>query len=463
MLSPAGLYPYVLTWVIALGICRHATAARAVAFLVTALLIGQSLRPAVLLRTWVSPTPVPARQGFHRLARAFDRPWLASAHLTPCLVRAALALVPRAAVTHLALDGVRCGPWEILVIGVVWDKRVLPVGWAVLPYPWPKRRLKPTACALIRQVAARWPPDRPVHLVADRGFPSRDLFRTLAAVGWGWTVRLGARSLLTVDGAAGWAKALLATAHAGRWQTYPVAAYGSAAPVVQGHLMVGKDLTVLPSHQANPGSLAHRMQRQRQRTAQIGRKHQAKRGTTGDAAATDHWVILFTTHSTARAAATSYRQRWPLESSFRDAQGGWDGRTGWDLERTLGRVTAAGRVERVVGLWAVGALIQTWIGVATMGAGVPAVVTTELAGWTTTGRLSVWARGRLALRDGSGRLHDWLGQTLTAGAATVAAAPPLHPHAVALPTTPPTADRLAAERRSTIVILDHKPAHSYCL
>jgi len=190
----------VATWLVALGVCRRATAARSLAFLVTALPVGQRLRPAVVLRAWPSPAPVPARQGFKRLARAFDRPWLASAHRSPCLARAALALVPRQEPTHLALDGVRCGAWEVLVIGVVWDKRVLPVGWAVLPYPWPKRRPKPTACAPIRRVAAGWPVDRPVRLLADRGFPGRDLFRTLAAAGWGWTVRLGTRSLLTVDG-----------------------------------------------------------------------------------------------------------------------------------------------------------------------------------------------------------------------------------------------------------------------
>jgi hypothetical protein len=435
MLSPAALYPYVLTWLVALGVCRHVTAARSLAFLVTALLVGQSLRPAVLLRTWLSPTPVPARQGFKRLARAFDRPWLASAHLSPCLVRAALVLMPGQDLTHLALDGVRCGKWEVLVIGVVWDKRVLPVGWAVLPYPWPKRRLKPTACALIRQVAAVWPPDRPAHLVADRGFPSRDLFRTLEAVGWGWTVRLGARSLVTVDGEARWAKALLATAKAGHWQAYAAAAYGSAAPLVRGHLMVGKDLTVLPAHQANPSSLAYRTHRQDQRHAQIGRKHEAKRGGKGDAAATDGWVILFTTHVTARAAAASYRLRWPLESSFRDAQNGGDGRAGWDLERTLGRVREADRVERIVGLWALGTLIQTWVGVGTTVATVPAVVAAEVASWTTTGRVSIWMRGRLALTDRRGRLDDWIGQRLSTGATLVAAAPPVRPHPVALPTT----------------------------
>src|SRR5207245_3366060 len=66
-----------------------------------------------------------------------------------------------------------CGGWEVFTLGVVWHGRVLPVGWAVLPYPWPKGRFTPTVCALIRQVAAVWPAERPVHLVADRGFPSR--------------------------------------------------------------------------------------------------------------------------------------------------------------------------------------------------------------------------------------------------------------------------------------------------
>src|SRR5712675_437576 len=76
--------------------------------------------------------------------------------------------------------------------------RVLPVGWAVLPYPWPKGRFTPTVCALIRQVAAVWPAERPVHLVADRGFPSRQFLWTLCQVRWGWTVRLRATHRVTL-------------------------------------------------------------------------------------------------------------------------------------------------------------------------------------------------------------------------------------------------------------------------
>src|SRR5215204_3806875 len=110
-------------------------------------------------------------------------------------LRAAVALVApegpgaTAGLRHLALDSVRCGPWEVFTLGLVWQGRVLPVGWAVLPYPWPKRQFTPTVCALVRQVAQAWPAATPApHLVADRAFPSRRLFGTLQAVGWGWTI-----------------------------------------------------------------------------------------------------------------------------------------------------------------------------------------------------------------------------------------------------------------------------------
>src|SRR5437016_12213713 len=173
--SAPELYPFIEAWIQALpaSTALHATALHALAHLVTALLIGQSVRPTALMRALSSPLPVPARQRYKRVARAWTRPWLSPAWLVPRLVPAALALVPaeRDGVTHLALDSVRCGGWGVFTLGVVWHGRVRPVGWAVLPYPWPKGRFTPTVCALIRQVAAVWPVERPVHLVADRGFP----------------------------------------------------------------------------------------------------------------------------------------------------------------------------------------------------------------------------------------------------------------------------------------------------
>jgi hypothetical protein len=426
MPSPMELYPLVQAWLQALGGPPQPAAQCALAHLVTALLVGQSLRPSALMRALLSPTPVPARQRYKRVARALERPWLTPAWLTPRLVRAALAVVapdgpgPTAGLTHLALDSVRCGPWEIFTLGVVWHGRVLPVGWAVLPYPWPKRQFTPTVCALARQVAAAWPAERPAHLVADRGFPSRPLFATLRALGWGWTIRLRAKSWVTVAGQPQWVRALLAGARVGRWTTRP-GAYGSGAQALAGTLVVGRGLPVLPWHQSTPGSLRHRAAQQAKRRQRVATKHRRPRA---DASVeTDAWVVLFTTHATWRAATASYRRRWATEGSYRDAQSGWDGQHGWDLEAVVARLPTAARVERVVGLWALGTLLQTWVGVQVGPATAPAAVQAVVAQWTTTGRLSVWARGRLALTDPSGALRDWLPAMLRAGARRVTPGP----------------------------------------
>jgi hypothetical protein len=132
-------------------------------------------------------------------------------------------------------------------------------------------------------------------------------------------------------------------------------------------------------------------------------------------------VALFTSHATWRAALTSYRRRWAIEGSFRDAQGGWDGRHGWDLEPVLGRQPTAQRAAALVGLWALGTLAQSWLGDRVGRADAPAAVRGAVAGWTTTGRLSVWARGQLALREGDPALGGWLRATLAAGADRLAA------------------------------------------
>src|SRR5438552_14670903 len=145
VLSAPELYPLIEAWIQALpSSCGlHATTWSALAHLVTELLVGQSLRPTALMRAFSSALPVPARQRYKRVARAWTRPWLSPAWLVPRLVPAALALVPaeRDGVTHLALDSVRCGGWEVFTLGVVGHGRVLPVGWSVLPYPWPNGRL----------------------------------------------------------------------------------------------------------------------------------------------------------------------------------------------------------------------------------------------------------------------------------------------------------------------------------
>jgi len=171
--------------------------------LMGALLHGQSPTPSALMRALLSPTPVPARQRYKRVARALDRPWLTSAWLTPRLVRAVRALLPSeksGATAHSALDSMCRGRWEAFTVGVVWRGRMAPVAWAVLPYPWPKGRVTPTVCALVAQAAAAWSQGetRAAHLVADRAFPGKRLFTALRRAGWGWTIRLRAPMPVTL-------------------------------------------------------------------------------------------------------------------------------------------------------------------------------------------------------------------------------------------------------------------------
>lgn len=62
MLSPVELYPAVQAWLQVVGAVPHGAAVASVAQVVTALLLGQSLRSASLARTLVSLPGVHARQ-----------------------------------------------------------------------------------------------------------------------------------------------------------------------------------------------------------------------------------------------------------------------------------------------------------------------------------------------------------------------------------------------------------------
>jgi hypothetical protein len=185
--------------------------------------------------------------------------------------------------------------------------------------------------------------------VADRAFPSRTLFRTLRALHWGWTVRLRAPLHVHADGQDLLGHALLARAWPSGWTVWPDA-YGWGTQGVPATLVVGRALPVLPLHQRTAGTPRHRACRQAERQRYAGVRE------------TDACLVLCPTHSTRPAAVRSYRGRWATEGSYRDAQRGWDGQHGWDLEPVLRQARSRGQVERVVGLWALGTLLRTWIG-----------------------------------------------------------------------------------------------------
>lgn len=421
MPAPSVLYAMLLDWLYAMEYPQHLTARRTLAVHLAAVLVGQSLRPAARMRALLSAVTVPARQRYLRAARALGRPSLSPERLTPFLLRAVLALVgpDRHGYTHLALDSVRCGPWEVLTLGVVWHSRVVPVGWAVLPYPWPRGWFTPTVCRVVTQVAQAWPADRPAHLVADRGFPSIRLFQTLQALGWVWTVRLQARSCVVVAGQVQRVRSLLGQTPGGAWDTY-TATYGSGAHAIPGSLVVGRPQRRIPRHQRGWGSRRARERQQVRRLHHLARKH--PRQAPDASVETTGWLVLFTSLVQPRMARAAYRRRWAVEGSYRDAQGGWDGQHGWDLEPVVTRLPTAEAVARLVGLWALSALVQMWVG--DQVAHGPAPVRVVTAQWTTTRRLSLWARGRLVFTDPSGDLTVWLQMTLNRGTQRIASAPP---------------------------------------
>lgn len=414
MLSPVQLYPAVLDWIHALKVAPEGPAAESVANLVTGLLVGQSVRSAALTRAQVSVRTVRARQRYRRVARALTRPWLSSQQVTVHLVRAALSLVDDP-VPHLAMDTVRCGAWEAITVGVVWHGRVLPIAWEVMSYPWPKGQFTPTVIRLLQRIGAVWPTDRLPHLVADRGFPSLKLFRCLEQLGWGWTIRLRAKLNVGMDGGVHAVRDLIQASRAGQWTCRPIT-YGTGRQRVAGHLVIGRGdaLPVLPRHQANPGSLRHRQRQQTQRQREVRGKHPSRR--TSLAQQTDGWVVLFTSHTDWLPASQSYTTRWTTEGTYRDAQSGYDGQHGWNLEDAVARLTDATHVDHLLGLWALGTLLQTWVGHALTQPALPQLVRDVQAQWTTSNRLSVWMRGRFAFSDPSTDLHPWLLQSLKDGA-----------------------------------------------
>jgi hypothetical protein len=429
VLPPEALYSALLPLLQALAWIPHATGQAAMAHVLTSLLVAQSLHPADLMRTTLSPLDVPARQRYKRLARVWTRPWLSPALLTRVLVRAALRLVASAPPPRapdggwvLILDSARCGCWEVFTLSLAWHGRALPLGWAVLPYPWPKGRFTPTACALLRALAQVWPPDQPVHLLADRGFPSQELFGTLRQLGWGWTVRIRAMSYLRVAGQECWAKELLEARTKPAWRSWPCR-YGAEPTAPGGTLVIGQGLPVIPWHQRTPGSLRHRAAQRAARRRHLQSKHPGRPA--DGAAQTDAWVILFSSCPQVHAVARVYRLRWATEGSYRDGQGGWDGRHGWDIEAVLMRQPTVARAERFVGLWAVGTLLQCWIGAQTLRAAGENPGAAGARQWATTPRLSVWARGHFALTDPRGHLGGWLEQALADAAIRLRQAPPV--------------------------------------
>ena len=183
-------YEPVYRWVKQVLGQTHTTVIVTVAWAVLCLLVAQRVTSAALARALPAEHAGSGRSCLRRVRRWWTGPTLDQAMISPVLICLALALLPTAQLVVVALDTTRLGPWEVWLAGIVVAGRTLPIGWSVIPYPWPKGRFRATTLALVQQLQRAFPAGVRWRLVADRGFPSAVLFAQLRQGGTDFSVRL---------------------------------------------------------------------------------------------------------------------------------------------------------------------------------------------------------------------------------------------------------------------------------
>src|SRR2546427_8148436 len=171
-------YRPVHRWVKQVLGSTHTTVVVTVAWAVLCLLAAQRVTAAALARALPAEHTGSGRSCLRRVRRWWSGPALDQATISPALIRLALTLLA-AEQPVVALDTTRLGPWEVWLAGIVVAGRTLPIGWAVIPYPWPKGRFRTTTVALLQRLQDAFPPSVSWSVVADRGFPSALLFAHL--------------------------------------------------------------------------------------------------------------------------------------------------------------------------------------------------------------------------------------------------------------------------------------------
>ncbi len=400
MTASAVGYEHVQEWVKTRLGRTQATVVQTVAWAVLCLLLAQRVTPAALARALPAEQAGRARARLTRVRRWWTGPPLDQTMVSPQLIHAALALLLPGQSAVVALDTTRLGPWEVWLAGIVVAGRTLPIGWAVIPYPWPKGRFRTTTFALIRRLQTAFPPGVPWTLVADRGFPSALLFAHLRQGGTRFSVRLRLSDWVTVAHVYATVAAHL---EAGRLvdgqRTAATMGRGRPdQPLVPGWVVVSAAVVAPPKHKQNPGTLRERARRAKahaqHRAHKQGRKTKPPSATAQRYAQT--WV-LFTTAPTVGQAVAEYAQRMPIEETFRD----WH--SGWGVRAAVVDLPTEAMVNRLIGVVCLTYNLQMHLG---QRVSVDPRGQQRRAQWTVTDRVSwFWCGQRLFDDPG----HDWSG------------------------------------------------------
>lgn len=393
-------YERVDGWVKGLLAGTHRTVVRTVAGMVLCLLLAQRLTPAALARALPAEQPGTGRARLTRLQRWRAGPPLDQALVSPALVRQALATLEAGAPVVVALDTTRLGRWEVWLAGIVVGGRVLPVGWAVCPYPWPKGRFRATTLALIQRLQAAFPPGVRWTLVADRGFPSAALFGQLRAGGTAFSVRLRLSDWVTVAGVYATVADHLDTGRVrvGQRTAATIGRGRPDQPLVPGWVVVSQAVADLPRHKRNPGTARERAARAK-RAAQH-RRHKQGRKTKAPSAAVQRyaqtWVLLTTAPTVAQAVA-EYGGRMAIEETYRD----WH--SGWGVRAAVVDLPTEAMVERLIGVVCLTYRLQMELG---RRLSADPVGRARRVQWTVTDRVSWFWCGQQLFTDPG---YDWRG------------------------------------------------------
>jgi hypothetical protein len=369
-----------------------------VAWAVLCLLLAQRVTPAALARALPAEQAGRARARLTRVRRWWTGPPLDQTMVSPQLIHAALALLPPSQSVVVALDTTRLGPWEVWLAGIVVAGRTLPIGWAVIPYPWPKGRFRTTTFALIRRLQTAFPPGVHWTLVADRGFPSALLFAQLRQGGTRFSVRLRLSDGVTVAHVYATVAAHLEAGRLVDGQR-PAATMGRGRPdqpLVPGWVVVRAAVVAPPTHKQNPGTLRERAKRAKAHAQH--RAHKQGRKTTPPSATAQRYAqtwVLFTVAPTVTQAVAEYAQRMSIEETFRD----WH--SGWDVRAAVVDLPTETRVDRLIGVVCLTYNLQMRLG---QRLSADPLGQQRRAQWTVTDRVSWFWCGQQLFNDPG---YDW--------------------------------------------------------
>ena len=378
----------------------HTTVVVTVAWAVLCLLVAQRVTAAALARALPAEHAGSGRSCLRRVRRWWSGPALDQATISPALIRLALTLLAAEQPVMVALDTTRLGAWEVWLAGIVIAGRTLPIGWAVIPSPWPKGRFRATTLALIQQLQQAFPAGVRWTLVADRGFPSAVLFAQLRRGGTDFSVRLRLSDWVTVDRVYATVSAHLTAGRLGVGQrTAAMIGRGTVKqPRVSAAIVVSAAVVTPPRHKQNPGTARERAHRAKQHAQH--RQHKQGRKTKPPSAVAQRYAqtwVLFTTALTVAQAVAEYAGRMSIEETYRD----WHHH--WAVRAAVVGLPTETMVTRLIGVVCLAYTVQMHLGQRVSG---DPRSQQRRAQWTVTDRISwFWCAQRLFTDPG----YDWSG------------------------------------------------------